>query len=68
MSFQLVQNFFEFNRALKVVNGTIEYFIKGHWVKPNECQRFRSEIVAIAHEKGLLLNEYLNILLVNKIL
>ena len=30
MSFQLVQNFFEFNRALKVVNGTIEYFIKGH--------------------------------------
>ena len=30
--------------------------------------KLKSELMAIAHQKGLLLNEYLNILLVNKIL
>ena len=30
--------------------------------------KLKSELMAIAHEKGMLLNEYLNILLVNKIL
>ena len=30
--------------------------------------KLKSELMATAHEKGLLLNEYLNIFLVNKIL
>jgi uncharacterized protein YunC (DUF1805 family) len=30
--------------------------------------KIKKELMALAHEKGLLLNEYLNILLLNKIL
>jgi len=30
----------------KVVNGKIQYFVKGQRVKPNECYKFRSGFVA----------------------
>jgi uncharacterized protein YunC (DUF1805 family) len=30
--------------------------------------KLKRELMAIAHQKGMVLNEYLNILLVNKIL
>jgi uncharacterized protein YunC (DUF1805 family) len=30
--------------------------------------KLKSELMAIAHQKGMVLNEYLNILLLNKIL
>ena len=36
--------FFEINRTIKVVNGKIQYFVKGQRVKPNEYYKFRSEI------------------------
>ena len=31
-------------------------------------QRSKKKLIAIAHQKGMVLNEYLNILLLNKIL
>ena len=31
-------------------------------------KRLKQELIQIAHQKGLLMNEYLNTLLVNKIL
>ena len=31
---------------LLVVNGKIQYLVKGHIVKLNECYKFRSEIVS----------------------
>ena len=38
--------FFEINRTIKVVNGKIQYFVKGQRVKSNEYYRFRSDFVA----------------------
>ena len=38
--------FFEINRTIKVVNGKIQYFVKGQSVKPNEYYKFRSDFVA----------------------
>ena len=38
------RNFFEINRYIKVVNGKIQYFVKGQRVKPSEYYKFRSEI------------------------
>jgi len=37
--------FFEINRTIKVLNGNIQYFVKGQIVKPNEYYKFRSEMV-----------------------
>ena len=37
-------NFFEINRYIEVVNGKIQYFVKGQRVKINEYYKFRSEI------------------------
>ena len=38
--------FFEINITIKVVNGKIKYFVKGHRVKPNGYYKFRSDFVA----------------------
>ena len=38
--------FFEINITIKVLNGKIQYLVKGHIVKPNECYKSRSEIVS----------------------
>ena len=38
--------FFEINRTIKVLNGNIQYFVKGQIVKPNEYYKFRSDFVA----------------------
>jgi hypothetical protein len=38
------RKFFKINRCIKVVNGKIQYFVKGQRVKPNEYYKFRSEI------------------------
>ena len=38
--------FFEINITIKVLNGNIQYFVKGQIVKPNEYYKFRSDFVA----------------------
>ena len=37
-------------------------------IKLSITQRSNNKLLQIAHQKGMVLNEYLNILLVNKIL
>ena len=44
--FSYSRNFFEINIYIEVVNGKIQYFVKGQRVKINEYYKFRSEIVS----------------------
>ena len=44
--FRYSRNFFEINRYIEVVNGKIQYFVKGQRVKINEYYKFRSDFVA----------------------